>query len=328
MTNIELFYINLDRAAERRAQIESSYAQSRFSTRWSLHRFAAVSADSEAVRNAPGKLSGPYKGNFLSHLTCARDSVGRDAHLFIAEDDVEFCDRTGPILEGIIDGMAEDAWDIIRTDMTLLSAVDFPKIYKLCVSETGRQKVKLLDLGGIDCPSTGSSAYVINRRSKQKFVQVMDTLLARKGGLNVPFDVWLHDVIHHKLVSGYVTVPFLTAPSAHADESQAPVMNAGQAAPQDEMVRLFNQRLLELMAAFRRLVWVGYTPDKVLPAEYGAGTQLFRMTEQDRQYQNIASWMLMLQLNIPYSTDFRLQAPEISRAAPDVASPTPTSSGA
>ncbi|WP_341894853.1 hypothetical protein [Ferrovibrio terrae] len=316
MTNFDLRYINLDQATQRRTMVEQSYAQSGFSRRWSFERFSAISADSAVVRDAPGRLSGPYKGNFLSHMTCTRQSIGRDAHLFMTEDDVQFCDQTGPILEGIIDAMADDSWDVIRTEISLLSAVDFPKIYKLSVSEAGREKVRLLDLGGLDCPSTGASAYIVNRKSKQKFIQVMDALVAHNGGLNFPFDVCLHDMIRHKFLLGYVTVPFLTAPSFHADETQAPMMNAGQATPQDEMVRLFNQRLLELMSAFRRLVWIGYAPDQVLPASYGAGNDLFRMTEQDLLFQRIASWMLTLQQNIPYSSDFRLQSPEISRDIP------------
>ncbi|WP_341915200.1 glycosyltransferase family 25 protein [Ferrovibrio terrae] len=313
MANFDLRYINLDQATQRRTMVEQSYGQSRFSQRWSFERFSAVSAESDLVRDAPGRLSGPYKGNFLSHMTCVRQSLDSDAHLFVVEDDVQFCDQTGPILEGMVDTMAEDAWDVIRTEISLLSAVDFPKIYKLSVSAAGREKVRLLNLGGIDCPGTGASAYIVNRQSKRKFIQMMDAMVVRNGGLNAPFDVCLHEMIRHKFLLGYVTVPFLTAPSFHADETQAPVMTADQATPQDEMLRRFNQKLLELMSAFRRLVWIGYTPDKVLPGSYGAGNDLFRMTEQDVLYQKISSWMLILQQNIPYSSDFRLQPPEITR---------------
>lgn len=307
MTRFDLLYINLDRATGRREAIERSIASSHFSDRWSFFRYAAVAADSDRVRNAPGRISDSYKGNFLSHRHCLQLSLKSDAHLFVAEDDAMFCPQTGPLLENIVDTLPEDSWDILRTEITLLSATDIPKFYKMCMSEEGGQKIRLLDLSGFMSPYSGASTYVVNRKSKLKFVHAIDQALERRNGhYDFPFDSYLADMVRHSVLRGFVTVPFLTAPSFDEDESQAPQMFAGKPLSEDETVRRFNKVHRELQTAFRRLVWVGFRPDTVLPPGYEGGDQLFRMTDQDRLFQKLASWFLILQGNIPYASDLKL----------------------
>lgn len=308
MVKFDLVYINLDRAEARRKRIEQSIADSRFSNRWSFFRFSAVSADSELVRSTPGKLSGPYKGNLLSHLNCLRLTADRDAHLFVAEDDVEFSGQTGRVLEELVDGLPEDSWDIIRTEITAISAADFPKIYKLCASETGRESVRLLKLGGLGIPLFGASAYLVNRNARLKFSLMVEAMVKEEGGMfDVPFDAYLCDLVEHKFLRGFVTLPFLTAPSVYADESQAPQVHADRPPTADEEMAMFNKVYLQLITAFRRLVWIGYSPDKVWAEGIRYPDSLFGMTERDRQYRQLSTWLLRMQQNIPYKSDYQLE---------------------
>lgn len=314
MTKFDLIYINLDSAEARRNLIDLSIANAYFSDRWSFFRFSAVSADSEAVKSASGKLSGAYKGNFLSHLSCLRLSAEKDTHLLVAEDDVQFSAQTGRILEEFVDTLPEESWDIIRTDITAINAADFPKIYKLCVSEVGQAAVRLLDLGNVEIPLFGSSAYLVNRNAKRKFALIVETMLREQGEqLNIPFDAYLCDLVRHKYLRGFVTLPFLTAPSAHADESQAPQVHASGPPSEGEEMDNFNKVYLQLITAFRRLVWIDYAPDKVWPAGVRYTDDLFRMTQQDRQYQQLATWLLLMQQNIPYKSDYQLEPTRIAR---------------
>lgn len=299
MTDFDLFYINLDQAVQRRELIEKSFADSKFSSRWTFNRYPAVSATSEMVQRAEGKLSGAYKGNYFSHVECVRQSVGRDRHLFMAEDDLEFCAETGPILEQIVDSVPEDSWDIIHAEITLMSARDFPMLFKLDRQSEGRKKVKLINLVGFPYAYSGSGAYIVNRRAKEKFLSFMDTTVKNYGGrIDHPFDICLRGALKFGGLNGFLTFPFLTAPSIHADQTQAPW------GAYDASVEQVKQIHLELINAFRRLVWVGYSPEKVMPDVLNRhGHEMLLMSERDKLFQKIMPWLLYLQYNAPY-TDY------------------------
>jgi hypothetical protein len=296
MTDFDLFYINLDQATGRRELIEKSFADSRFSNRWTFNRFSAVSAESEKVRNATGKLSGAYKGNFFSHVDCVRQSLGSERHLFMAEDDLEFCPDTGPVLEKIVDSVPEDSWDIIHCEITLMSARDFPMLYKMDRADNLRTKIKLIDLNSFPYPYSGSGAYVVNRRSKHTFLSVMDDAVRSCGGhLDHPFDIYLRGSLKFKALRGFLVFPFLTAPSLYADQTQAPWGNF------DPTVEHVKKVHLELSNAFRRLVWLGYSADKVLPEMLAKhGHEILLLSERDKLFQKIMPWFLYLQYNAPY----------------------------
>jgi GR25 family glycosyltransferase involved in LPS biosynthesis len=314
-SKIDLCYINLDRAVERRAAIEQSIGRAGFSGRWSFFRVSAVSADSDLVRQTPGRNSGAYKGNFLSHMQCVEWATQSDAHLFVVEDDVMFCRETGPLVEQVIDNLPEESWDVLRTDITLMEATHLPKLYKLCVSGAGKSSVRLLDLRDFEPPYVGASAYIVNRRSKRRFINAMRYGLSLNDGrYDAPYDGYLCDLVTHGVLRGFLTVPFLTAPSFDEDSSQAPQMYADRPLPTEERMRRLNQVQREIRSAFRRLVWVGFKPDMVLAPSYASGNALFDLSEQDMLYQKLASWLLMIQYNIPYPKDLKPESIGVRRA--------------
>ena len=293
---IDIHYINLDRSDDRRAKVEESFAASRFSDRWTLSRFAAVEASSPQVLAAPGSMSGPYKGNFLSHLTCLKQAMDTDRHLLVAEDDIQFCDKTGFLLEKVIDTLGEDTWDILQPEISLMSAVDFPRFYKLRRNATYRDKVRVVDLSDFPYPYAGSGSYIVNRKSKKMLVAALDqTIAMAEGKLDIPFDLCLRGLLKYRTLKGFVTIPFLTAPSIHADETSAPY---GGENPNLELVRRLH---LEMINAYRRLVWVGYSPENVMSRQlWIEGDNVFRLNEQDKIFQRVLSWLLLLQYNARY----------------------------
>lgn len=296
MIGIDIHFINMDAAPERRFMVEQSFAASAFSSRWMLHRFAAVDAASSLVQQTPGKLSGPYKGNFLSHLNCVRQSLRSDKHLFMLEDDTQFCKHTGPLLERVIDSLPEDSWDVIHPEISLLSATDYPRFYKIRQALDHKDKVKLIDLEEFPHPYTGSGSYIVNRRSKIKLIQLIEySVNQAQGRLDTPYDLYLRAFLKSKCLNGLLTVPFLTAPSIHADMTQAPW---GSEDPSQEHAK---QLHLQLSNGFRRLVWIGFDAAQVLPPILQThGEQIFLLTDQDKLFQKIVSWMMFMQYQSPY----------------------------
>ena len=116
-----------------------------------------------------------------------------------------------------------------------------------------------------------------------------------EGKLDIPFDLCLRGLLKYRTLKGFVTIPFLTAPSIHADETSAPY---GGENPNLELVRRLH---LEMINAYRRLVWVGYSPENVMSRQlWIEGDNVFRLNEQDKIFQRVLSWLLLLQYNARY----------------------------
>jgi hypothetical protein len=86
-------------------------------------------------------------------------------------------------------------------------------------------------------PFAGSTAYIVNRKSKDKLLG----LFPRGGPLEIPYDVYLQQLIHNNKLRGFVTFPFATALSPQAENSQIQQTYSVQEGA---------------MNAFRRLMWL------------------------------------------------------------------------
>jgi len=115
------------------------------------------------------------------------------------------------------------------------------------------------------------------------------------------------------LLRGFLTVPFLTAPSFDEDTSQAPQTYADRPLTTNEALQEFNKAHREVRTAFRRLIWIGFSPAMVMPPGYEAGNDRFQLTEQDMMYQKLASWFLLMQANIPCTSDLEPTSVSIPR---------------
>jgi GR25 family glycosyltransferase involved in LPS biosynthesis len=291
MIRIQGRYINLDTAVERREALERSYAASNFSDRWTMNRFAAISAESERVQNQRGGQSAPYKGNFLSHLDCIAQALENDDHLFVCEDDCGFTPETGELIERIVDQLGEDSWDVLHTEITVISAVYYPFMHKL-ERMTCDGRIRLIKLNDFPVDYTGSTAYLINRKSKRKVLSAFQYL---SDEINHPFDICLRATIIHNVLKAYVAFPFLTCPSPHADQTQAP---ADAISAEDPALQLMRTIHLHLSNASRRIFSIGFDPATAIPPHLPVWKEKYRFEEKEKAFALIMPWMLSVQHNV------------------------------
>ena len=128
MSGVDIFYINLARAAQRRQAIEQSFADSKCSSTWRLNRFEAVDAASDEVKRREGPMTDALKANWLSHVGCAKAALtqGLTSHVLVAEDDTEFSSVTEYWVNGIIANIDPAQWDVMYLDAFIPNATDMP----------------------------------------------------------------------------------------------------------------------------------------------------------------------------------------------------------
>ena len=133
MSGVDVFYINLARATQRRQAIEKSFADSKFSATWRLNRFEAIDASSDEVKRRDGPMIDALKANWLSHVGCAKDALaqGLTSHILIAEDDTEFSSVTEYWVNGILANFDPAHWDVLYLDVFIPNATDMPWFFKL-----------------------------------------------------------------------------------------------------------------------------------------------------------------------------------------------------
>lgn len=309
MPNFDLVYINLDSATDRKIAFEKSFGSAGFSSRWTLHRLAAVNSQSDLVKNQIGQLSGAYKGNYFSHISCVGHFAATANHLYVSEDDQRFSPETGRILEQIIDQLPPDSWDLLFPEITLLSAASYPAFYKMATSEKGKDKVRLLSLNEFPYAYVGSSGYVVNARSKRKYLQE----LAPPQQMDNPFDICLRATLKLGRLRGLLTFPFLTCPSPHAHESTAPYGAAANADSSEEMKRVW-QYQLDMLWLMKSFVWIGADGNDGDANAQVEFAELFQLQDKDRRFFRMLSQMMVLQRNIDYgdSDIFRFVPSEVA----------------
>ncbi len=295
MPDFDFVYINLDSATGRRQALERSFAEAGFSPRWKFTRLSAVDIHSPLVKDKPGAQSGPYKGNYFSHLSCVGHYIDSPNHLYVSEDDQLFCNKTGPLAEAVIDALPEDGWDVVFPELTLLSAAHYPLFYKMATAVAAQGQVRLLDLAPFPFPYVGSSAYIVNARSKRRFFQA----LAPTERMDHPYDICLRASILSGALRGYLCFPFLTSPSEYAHESQAPYGHADRADVSLDEKRIW-QYQLDMLWLFKRFVWVGATDENVAAA-FRNFHGLMSMSERDQRFIELFGQMFSLQRNIDYN---------------------------
>jgi GR25 family glycosyltransferase involved in LPS biosynthesis len=288
MNRIVIEYINLDRAKERKERFESDFRNVKITNRWDIHRFSAIDGEGEIAKNWPGAMSGSIKGCCISHIKCISKYINADTHLFICEDDTKFCPQSARIIENIVDSAGEDDWDIIFTDVTLLSAVSYPMVYKLVLEADLANRIYILNIDGFPYGTAGSGAYIINKKSIGK---LYEEIMASCGSIDHPYDIVLMALIKYKKIKGFFTVPFLTAPSILADGTQVGLVNKNNSHSKSVTYKI-NQ---DLIHAFKRLVWLGYENDAVLSEQINLIGSVLAETERDKLFQKIMPWSLFCQ---------------------------------
>lgn len=241
MPEVDLLYINLDRAVERRTAIEANLNKINFSDAWRWQRFPAILGSSEEVTRSKGKASPSLKGNWLSHIGCMRLAIesGWTSHLLISEDDTEFSVETERIVDLAITNLATNDWDILYLDFLIPRAIDMPYFFSLkqnCVMKDTSVMFKL-DTYKERFAFAGAGAYIINKASLRRVFEEFASYY-----FDVAFDVALRWAVINNTLQAFAVFPFPATVNLYGDK---PDVNHS-----DDWVYECS-----LMHEFRRMIW-------------------------------------------------------------------------
>lgn len=191
-------YINLASSTARRESLERHLASVGALVQY--ERFEAVD-----YRN----LSDPNGGSVglrRTHERIAERFGGSRRHLHVIEDDILMANGAVPLFESMLANAdaAVPGWDLILTDIYFPPVSDVFRIFftKMLAYERDGTRC-LLPLAGLDFASAAS--VFINRASIPKWHKLLTERPA-----SVPIDLLIRQLVRQKLLSAYVTVPFLT----------------------------------------------------------------------------------------------------------------------
>jgi GR25 family glycosyltransferase involved in LPS biosynthesis len=231
---MDCFYINLASRPDRRVALERNFATAG-AEGWRLHRFEAVTAQAVIDAGAPGILRPQEKGCFLSHRNLIR-SIASHGPVMIAEDDVLFGRRTCPGIDAALGAVGEDQWDIVFTDVFVGAVGIWPELIKLRRAFDRTGAFQLLD--AVQLQFAGSTSYILNGRSRP----LLAALLEDPGPIDLPYDIYLRQLVRQFQLKAYVIFPFATSISDLASQSS---IQPDQAGTLDGIANLF-----------RRMVWM------------------------------------------------------------------------
>jgi GR25 family glycosyltransferase involved in LPS biosynthesis len=230
---MQVFYINLDSQPERRDFVEANF-KAHNGEGWKITRVPAVdkatlSGSTQALPPVkPGELA-----CFLSHLRAmdmARE-IGDDILIF--EDDALFGPNSQQVIGTMVGLSQRSDWDMLATDVCISDPMQM--ILLLALRRKQPDRVEVLDLNRLHF--AGTTAYVINRESKQRVLDALKAMLP----LTQPYDLELRRLCRDGFLRIKMIFPFATSLSCHAESSSIQSSEGGVTD------RLWN--------AFRRLVW-------------------------------------------------------------------------
>ena len=227
---MKAFYINLDRATDRREDLEASFSNCA-NLNWQLSRFRAIDAtDCAAV---PGTVKPAEKACFLSHAAVIASQAGTSDNFLVLEDDARFGPNTFPALERLLTITKGDEWDILFTDVIIAKPTAMAEVVTL------RNKLKslgnLITLDLMKVPFGGTTSYLVNCRSVHKLAAFL-----KPTSFDLPYDIFLRALIEQGKIKAHVTFPFLTT------------VASGTSSLQDASI----ERTRLILDTFRRMVWI------------------------------------------------------------------------
>jgi len=229
---MECFYINLDRAPERRRFVEGNFRQHK-APGWFLTRIAAVNRDDVSRAGIHGKIGETEKACHLSHRNAIAEAIEAPGHVMILEDDVLFGPHSCAGIEHALAQMPDGDWDVMFSDLSITDPRYMAELLQTRRELVGTSRLFMPNLKTV--PHCGATAYIINERYKGKLHALVNI-----SPLDVPYDILLRWHVMHGETRGFMIFPFPTSLSAFADASQI------EAADRQNDV---------LWNAYRRFVW-------------------------------------------------------------------------
>ena len=206
-------YINLDRALQRKEDIEASF-KAAARPGWRLGRFRALDAAFIEEQLVEGSRTKSEKACFMSHRAVLQKYAGSAEHLLVVEDDVVFGAATFDIVDGFLQQNAQEEWDLLFLDISAIDIRDMLTMYFNREKFIRQRKVIPLDLARL--PFFGTNAYIVNRTSFGKVLDCLDAGLP----IDIEYDMFLSKQIRKGALKAAVLFPFLTTLSGNAAVSQ------------------------------------------------------------------------------------------------------------
>jgi GR25 family glycosyltransferase involved in LPS biosynthesis len=211
-----------------------------------LNRVQAVDAGQVVSHAVPGGIRDPEKACILSHRRAIDLSRSDSDRSLIVEDDVCFGPSTFHLLGKL--GSALDSFDVVFTDIGVGTPHDMIRLFLLRRERVSRGDFQLLDLNGIFFCCT--TAYIVNARSKEKILALIDDL----PSYELPYDLQLRHWVHTGHLKAGFAFPFLTTLSCHADHSK---------------IQLADSQMVSVsMNAYRKLMWLDFDQTRDDPLEF------------------------------------------------------------
>lgn len=232
---MDCYYINLDSATGRRTHLEENFSACK-AAHWTLQRFPAIDAQSAHTRAFPGPLRPAEKACFLSHRQVLQSCLGDEKDILVMEDDTLFGMRSCSAIDSFLQHGGTGAWDIIYTDIIVPRLETMVELIQYRHQLTAAGRFTLLDLGKM--MFAGTSAYIVNGKSKRKLAGLLECA----NGLEIPYDLYLRQLIQDRRLAGFAFFPFVTSVSEYSEASHV------QAAGDLDTDRIWN--------LFRKMIWM------------------------------------------------------------------------
>jgi GR25 family glycosyltransferase involved in LPS biosynthesis len=244
--DLDLRYVNLDTAIERRRSLEESFRAANFSNELRLRRFEAIRGTDELMQRLGSSLQRGETGVFASFVACVTESLNDDTYLGIAEDDTIFSKRTEAMIHQAMNKLHSVDWDLIFTHVCIPNLHTMLDLFERRKQLESSNTIEVLDLRRI--PFCAAPFYIINKSSKRKVLEACSIF-----PLNTPYDLTLRGKIYDGTLNAYVIFPFATTVSPLFFESQCTSMTEGVGVP-----------LGVPWGAFCQLIWVDANPEEAI----------------------------------------------------------------
>ncbi len=243
---MECHFINLDEAIDRRLSIESNFDAHRTKD-WQLTRFPAINTHYIHHHKVAGTLRDSEKACFMSHRRLIGDQIGTDEPPLILEDDARFGVNTFTQIDHFLNTKSDDVgWDILFTDVAVVDPKTMIDLFLLRRNLASPCFTQLLDLSTLQF--AGATAYLLNPPSIEKIY----TYLGTATPLDIPYDLFLRQLIWEGKIKGYVMFPFVTTVSDWAESSQ---------------IQTLDTAYTDLTwNTFRKLMWIDRDIEQTRPA--------------------------------------------------------------
>jgi GR25 family glycosyltransferase involved in LPS biosynthesis len=231
---MECFYINLDSANTRRVNLENNFLEHKIEN-WSLTRFPAIDTSYIHAHKVGGNLRPGEKACFFSHKNLIGAHLNNKNPILIMEDDAAFGKHTCKIVDGLLANNNLD-WDILYTDFIAPDISTMADLIQWRHQLSPKNDVTILNLSEI--PFAGSTSYILNSKSIRKIFDLLDA----EDVLDIPYDLYLRNLIYEKKINGFSFFPFITSLSEFSESSQI---------QQNDM-----QATDLILSTFRKMIWM------------------------------------------------------------------------